>query len=42
MGIQVIAPHRKELSLLKLGKAYEAALPDWKHRRPSCLGLTNH
>lgn len=40
MGIQVIAPHREELSLLRLGKAYESALPDWKYRRPSCLGLS--
>ncbi len=37
MGIQVIAPHRGELSLLKLGKAYESALPSWKNRRPPVL-----
>lgn len=37
MGVQVIAPHRYEQSLLELGKAYEEALPDWKNRKPSCL-----
>ncbi|SDN59547.1 amidase [Halomonas shengliensis] len=37
MGIQVIAPHRSELSLLKLAKAYEEAAPDWKKRKPKIL-----
>lgn len=37
MGIQVIAPHRDELSLLRLGKAYEEAAPDWKKRKPNIL-----
>ncbi|TDR53299.1 amidase [Halomonas ventosae] len=37
MGIQVIAPHRSELSLLKLAKAYEEAAPDWKKRKPQII-----
>lgn len=36
MGVQIIAPHRDEKSLMELGKAYEEALPDWKNRRPFC------
>lgn len=36
MGLQVIAPHRDEQSLLELGKAYEEVLPDWKNRKPFC------
>jgi amidase len=37
MGIQVIAPHRRELSLMRLGKAYESTLPAWKNQRPAVL-----
>ncbi|MGQ7249489.1 amidase [Halomonas sp. V046] len=35
MGLQLIAPHRDDLALLRLAKAYEAAIPELLGRRPA-------
>ncbi|MBY6028606.1 amidase [Halomonas sp. DP8Y7-1] len=41
MGIQVIAPHRQDLALLRWAHAFEQAGPDWLTREPNWRHLAN-
>jgi amidase len=37
IGLQIIAPVHQEMACLRLGAAYEAALPGWVKRTPPLL-----
>lgn len=38
MGLQLIAPHRQDLALLRWAAAFEAAQPEWLSREPDWRG----